>query len=256
MIYSDLPSDWRDLQFKTAKILEESGFEVQVEKTMQLARGEAEVDVYAVDPTTTPSSIYLVECKHWNRSVPKSVVHSFRTVVSDAGSHHGLIISKEGFQAGAYEAIKHTNVRLLDWGQFETLFEERWFKSYAGPRIYEECHPLVSYTEPINSTVFRATKELDEKEIDRLSELRTIYGQLAFLALTCHIPLGNGWTRKPDSASLSAMLLAILPKESPHLSNMAIDAPVALRDFVDIVTSECAEGIALFDDLFNRRVVS
>ncbi len=256
MIYSDLPSDWRDLQFKTARILEESGFEVEVEKTIELARGEVVVDVYAVDLTTTPSSIYLAECKHWNRSVPKSVVHSFRTVVSDAGSHHGLIISKEGFQAGAYEAIEHTNVKLLDWRQFETLFEERWFKSYAGPRIYEECHPLVSYTEPINSTVFRAAKVLDEKKTDRLGELRTIYGPLAFMALACHIPFGNGWTRKPDSASLSAMLLAILPGESSHLSNMAIDVPLALRDFVDIVTSECAKGIALFDDLFGRRVVS
>lgn len=256
MIYSDLPSDWRDLQFRTAKILVESGFEADVEKTIQLARGEVEVDVYAVDPTTTPSSIYLVECKYWNRSVPKSVVHSFRTVVSDAGSHHGLIISKDGFQEGAYETVEHTNVKLLDWRQFETLFEERWFKSYAGPRIYEECNPLFSYSEPINSTVFRAARELNEKEVDRLGELRDTYGSLAFLALTCHISFGDSWSRKPDSASLSTMLLAALPKDSPHLSNIAIDAPLALRDFLDIVTNECARGIALFDDLFGRRVVS
>ena len=66
----------------------------------------------------------------------------------------------------------------------------------------------------------------------------------------------SGWARKPDSASLPVMLRTDPPKDSPHLGKITVDAPLALRDFVDIVTSECAKGIALFDDLFSWRVVS
>jgi len=57
----------------------------------------------------------LVECKYWKRPIPQTVVHAFRTVVADSGANVGLIVSLNGFQAGADSAALLSNVHLIDW---------------------------------------------------------------------------------------------------------------------------------------------
>jgi hypothetical protein len=59
----------------------------------------------------TPSQVYAIECKNWRKKVPRSVVHGFRTVVGDSGANWGAIVSLHGFQSGAYEAARYSNVR-------------------------------------------------------------------------------------------------------------------------------------------------
>jgi hypothetical protein len=54
------------------------------------------------------------------------VIHSFRTVISDFGAHHGFIISRAGFQAGAKEAVTKTNLDLLTFDELQSLFFDRW----------------------------------------------------------------------------------------------------------------------------------
>jgi hypothetical protein len=54
------------------------------------------------------------------------VVNSFRTVVAEQGANRGLLISRNGFQPGAREAAKFTNIDLLTWSEFEELMFERW----------------------------------------------------------------------------------------------------------------------------------
>ncbi len=126
MIYSEQPTDWRDLQDKVASILEVSGCNSEVERIIKTVRGNVEVDVYAIDLTTSPNLTYLCECKHWNSSVPKTIVHSFRTVVSDHGAHLGFLVSKNGFQSGAYKAAESSNIKLVNWYEFQEMFIDRW----------------------------------------------------------------------------------------------------------------------------------
>jgi hypothetical protein len=47
MITTEMPDDWRALQNQVAIILRECGFTVEVEKTLDSARGHVELDVYA-----------------------------------------------------------------------------------------------------------------------------------------------------------------------------------------------------------------
>ncbi len=72
--------------------------------------------------------------------MPKTVVHAFRTVVTDDGANIGFMISRSGFQKGAYEAAEKSNVHLVDWYEFQALFLERWKEGrYAGLRpLFEE----------------------------------------------------------------------------------------------------------------------
>ncbi len=99
-----------------------SGYESEVERTIETVRGNVDVDVHAIDLTISPNLIYLCECKYWSSAVPKTIVHSFRTVVSDYGAHVGFLISRNGFQSGTYQASQNSNIRLVNWFEFQELF--------------------------------------------------------------------------------------------------------------------------------------
>ena len=108
MITIEVPKTWQDLQRETARILEECGFTVEIEKKIQTVRGEVEIDVYAEEEVKGRKYTILVECKHWKSRVPQSVIHGFRTVVSDIGANVGYIVSLTGFQSGSFSASEMT----------------------------------------------------------------------------------------------------------------------------------------------------
>jgi hypothetical protein len=130
-IFDRPPSNWRELQELVAQAFREMGCEAAVEQTIQLPRGTVVVDVAISDGTTAPPSTYICECKHWRRPVSKAEVHAFRTVLAEIGANRGLLISTSGFQAGAVEATKFTNVDLLTWSAFESMYFDRWAVSCA-----------------------------------------------------------------------------------------------------------------------------
>src|ERR1039457_1598360 len=143
--------DWRDLQERVAAILRECGYVAETGRVVRTARGTVEIDVYAIDPTTNPQAVYLCECKRWHTRVPQGEVLSFRSVVSDAGSHFGLFISAAGFQAGAYDVAAHTNISLVDWMGFQELFVERWCRNSWIPTLRARGDPLSRSVEPVRS---------------------------------------------------------------------------------------------------------
>lgn len=150
MVIYPTPASWIDLQNTVARILSEVGFATSSPKKLKLARGIVEVDVFSVDTTTEPNIEYICEAKHWNKSVPKTVVHAFRSVVSDYGANVGLIISKKGFQRGAQEAARYSNVRLATFEEFEKLFLDRWLIR-AAATTYAAARRLISLTDYISS---------------------------------------------------------------------------------------------------------
>ena len=46
--------------------------------------------------------------------------------MQDLGANHGFIISRNGFQSGAREAARFTNVDLLTWREFEDMIFDLW----------------------------------------------------------------------------------------------------------------------------------
>ncbi|WGI27302.1 restriction endonuclease [Halomonas alkaliantarctica] len=125
----DKVKGWRDLQSKVCQLFDEMDYETEVEKTLDLAgRGKKEVDVFIKDPLASHNQIYLVECKHWDNRVHQDVVHGFKTVMEGAGASTGYIVSKKGFQSGAYEAVRYTNIQLLTFEELQHLYGEEWFR--------------------------------------------------------------------------------------------------------------------------------
>jgi restriction system protein len=251
VINSSIPDQWRKLQSDVAQILSECGFNTETEKNITTARGEVEIDVFAEDPMQTPHTIYLCECKHWNANVPKSEVHAFRTVVNDFGANWGLVISKQGFQRGAYEAAKNTNLKLLDWQEFQALFAERWYREHMVKKLTEEAAPIMEYTEPINSRIFRKADALPSESQERFRSLRKRYVLLGFLAMQFSVyslPFQEGLPKLP-------LLKEQQFKRTEELGEIPADIlqATSLRGLLNSMVNHLRTGTAEFDEVFGER---
>src|SRR6266446_2740475 len=149
MIFDRDPENWRELEQLVQQMFAEMGCTAEVGRTIETVRGEVNIDVYAEDPTGTPTHIYLCEYKHWGNAVAKTVVHAFRTVVADFGANRGYLISNAGFQSGAYDAAQKSNVELVTWEEMQALFLDRWISS-MGETLADVAEELFPYIEPGN----------------------------------------------------------------------------------------------------------
>lgn len=118
------------------------------------------MDVFAKDEKRVPASVCICECKHWNYKVPKSVVHSFRTVVTDFGANFGYLISKSGYQKGAFAAAENSNIKLFTWDEFLKSFEIRWLESMI-EKLDKEGLSLREYTDLLSE---RYIKQISEEK--------------------------------------------------------------------------------------------
>ncbi len=125
-VFNSRPATWRDLQEFVGNLFKEIGYTVAVSKKIDLGKGKKEIDVYVQDLKSEFQTTFLIECKFWNKPVHQEVVHSFLTVIAAAGANFGFIVSKSGFQAGAYEAAERTNVYLVSLEKLEEKFYEKW----------------------------------------------------------------------------------------------------------------------------------
>jgi hypothetical protein len=126
MIFNYEPKTWKDLQNLVGQLFSECGFETRISVKANLVRGRKEVDVYAIDRTSEYEPTILVECKHWSKKVSQETIHSFRTVMVDHGGNLGFIVSKVGFQTGAFQAAQKTNIRLVTLSELESEYWSRW----------------------------------------------------------------------------------------------------------------------------------
>ena len=168
------PENWKELESKVAEIFKDIGYQTKINKKIQTVRGPVNVDVYARDKSQSPNIIYLCECKHWEKRTPKNVVHSFRTVVQDYGANFGIIISDKGFQKGAYEASKNTNIKLVDWFGFQDLFEEKWLPAIVD-KIYTRFADLVDFTPNVSRSVAAKLEELDSTNQVKFQRFKELY---------------------------------------------------------------------------------
>lgn len=174
------PEDWRGLQLDVATIFAECGLSVEVEKTVQLARGHAEIDVLAVETIGGRTHKIFCECKHWKSAVPQHVIHSFRTVVAEGGANVGYVITSSAFQSGAFSAAELRNLRLVTWPEFQAEFEATWLELYFHPEVTRRLELLTDYTEPLAPKAF---VDLDEEGKQRFIEVRNRYVDLGQVAM-------------------------------------------------------------------------
>lgn len=234
MITERQPEDWRVLQREVARILAECGMHAEVEKTVTLARDKADVDVVAVETVNGRKNIIFCECKLWKSSIPKNVIHGFRTVVEDGGANVGYVITSSGFQSGALAAADWTNLRLVTWPEFQDEFEGTWIENYLRPEVTERLDELMELVEPI---LPRAFDKLSEPAKANFLQLREKHWELGALAMmfTTHFKMIH-----PDLPDLP--LRDRVSSNATGLPDALLDS-TAYGDFLDILIP-CGEQAA------------
>lgn len=106
-------ADWKEYQEKAAAFFRRQGCSAEVDLKVKGVRAEHAVDVYVTFPRQGIKCIWIVECKLWRNRVPKEKVLALKSIVDDIGADRGIILSEEGFQSGAYDAARNTNITLV-----------------------------------------------------------------------------------------------------------------------------------------------
>ncbi len=250
MITSIVPVTWKALQNEVGKILEECGFSVEIEKKVDTARGEAELDVYAEEIVKGRKYSIICECKHWNSNIPQSIIHSFRSIINDTGANVGYIISLKGFQSGSFKAANYTNIELVTWEQFQKAFCNSWLEQYLSPLITKELDPILDYTEPL---VRQWMCEVPDHEVPIIKVLREKYFAFGVLimAFTTYssflsskgfpkLPLSESWPKLKEYGSN-------IPKE--------ILEATGYREFLHESIKLGKQGIGEFKEIRDRNNV-
>lgn len=243
-IYSEVPNGWKDLQAKVAQLLSDVGYECEVEKDIQTARETINIDVYATRKKATPQVEILCECKHWSNRVPKTVVHAFRTAVSDFGANLGMIISKAGFQSGSYEAAKNTNILLLNWTEFQDYFKFEWIKSKQF-LVAKKTKPLYDYVSAGFLVFFKKEYNgLTVQERAVFDDLNRKYFDYAFNS-------SNLDYKDLDTNEFDTGLFEMLIREMERKRTAVF---TSYQQYYDFLLEKCEEGVQEFDNLFGEKL--
>ena len=218
MITANIPENWRDLQACVAEILSQCGFNVDLERVIELGRGKAEIDVYAEEAHRGRLNRIICECKYWKAAVPQQIVHAFRTVTSDVGANASYIIALSGFQSGAHEAVQRTNLRLVTWKEFQDEFETTWLDTFFAPTITTELDALMTYTEPFAPAWFDKLTETEREAYVALAQEHVPLGVLAMRLSIYHQKLN------PGDFPLLPIRGSKLETEIPNLPDSLLDA--------------------------------
>jgi hypothetical protein len=248
------PATWDELEDRVARILTEARLRAERGRALDTARGSVNVDVYAEDASVNPPVVTVFECKHWKRPIPQTVIHAFRSVVADSGANSGIIVSHSGFQGGAEGAAQFSNLKLVDWDGFQDLYAERWFREYGAKRGLESLDPLVEYTEPINSRIFKKADLLPDAAREAFKRLRAEHAVAAMtLAMiffgppnVTNVTSGTNLPPLPMRPEVATL------DDSRYFPDAILDA-TSLRGFLNAVIAYADATVAQFDAVFGSR---
>jgi hypothetical protein len=113
--------DWYHFQEKICNHFNSIGARAETNVTIQGVRTNHDIDILVKTKFLGQNILWIVEAKKWNHKVNKLHVLALRTIVNDIGADKGFIISEKGFQSGAIESTKESNISLTT---LEDLIED------------------------------------------------------------------------------------------------------------------------------------
>ncbi|WP_109013659.1 restriction endonuclease [Klebsiella pneumoniae] len=135
----NIDTDWYNFQEDICEHFKNLGANAKTNVTVEGVRGISNIDVVVESKYLGTDFKWFVEAKYWNSNVTKEIVHAFFTVLQNTGADRGFIISKKGFQSGAIEATKHTNISLYTLDEFKKktnhLVQSNILKSFLNRAI-------------------------------------------------------------------------------------------------------------------------
>ncbi|MBF8983984.1 restriction endonuclease [Lutibacter sp. B2] len=245
-IFDKEPVNWQDLQIKVGKIFSDMNYLVEVEKNIQTVREDINVDVYAESSSSFAKEIVIAECKNWNTSVPKTIVHSFRTVISDIGANTGYIISKSGFQNGAYTAAKNSNIYLMNYDELQSNFRERWLEAMVF-KMHTIGYPLKKYADGMENFVIEESELLSSEKYNQFKKLSQKYDRISMCSIITMYK--NPLTGKLELNYIDDIIERNVKNYFPK--NIKVNC---LSDYFDYLITTFSKGVDEFDNLFGKKL--
>lgn len=113
--------NWYKFQEDIKNHFNSLGCKAQTNVCIEGVRTNHDIDVLIETKFLGHNLKWLVEAKKWKSNVSKLHVLALRQIVDDIGADKGFIISEKGFQKGAIEAVKNTNIQLLTFSELKEL---------------------------------------------------------------------------------------------------------------------------------------
>ena len=96
----------------------------KVEASVRGVRATHDIDVWVVFERFGLKQKWAVECKFWDKPIPKEKVLALRSIVEDVGADKGILVAESGFQPGAFSAATSTNILLTTLADLRILAED------------------------------------------------------------------------------------------------------------------------------------
>lgn len=158
---SEEPKDWKDLQVKVAELYRSLGCKTDVNLPVKGIRTKHKTDVLAIFEFGGIEYRIIIECKYWNTNVNKAQVGTLLGILADIGAEKGIIVSKKGFQSGAYLLASYTNMDLFTFRELT----ERSQINIENFRIHYILDRIRKLSIPFNKFAWKITEEAEKKNL-------------------------------------------------------------------------------------------
>lgn len=115
--------DWQEYQKTVAKLFRRLGCFAKINATVEGTRAKHKIDVWVIFRKFGIVSRWVIECKRWRTHVSKEKVLVLKSIVEDVGADRGVLITELGFQKGAINAAKSTNITLTKLDDLEKYIQ-------------------------------------------------------------------------------------------------------------------------------------
>jgi hypothetical protein len=122
---------WRSYQENVAGFFRSLGYTATVEAKVEGARGQHAIDGLVTFRKHNFDCKWVVECKDWDSAVPKEKVLALASIVMDVGADKGIIVSKSGFQSGAYSVANNTNILLTGLDELKASHDTELHEAFV-----------------------------------------------------------------------------------------------------------------------------
>lgn len=191
LITAQAPESWEELEYLVTAIMTESGMLARRQVTLDLPRGNVDVDVFAEETVDGIVHRTICECKFWKASVSKEVIHAFRTVMQETGANRGYVISRAGFQSGAYSAAHSTNIELVTFTEFQERYFDKWYRNQVWA-VERSIGNFNTYYEPLGPPGWAKLESEDERKAYEAVLNKYLFAGLALMPFSPYIGiLGN-----------------------------------------------------------------
>lgn len=117
-------SGWYQFQEEIKSHFESIGASAESNIKVNGVRGSHDIDVLVKPKFFGREITWIVEAKDWTSNIPKEKVLALQSIVQDVGADRGFLISHGGFQKGAYECAKNTNIELVNFDELKDSTKE------------------------------------------------------------------------------------------------------------------------------------